>query len=177
MLAYEPSPSDDNGCFRMNRLEVDVSRCFRISGAACYCTTREAATRWQRRIAGEVRCCCLDSPYGLLYVMHAVSERAREAIIHLLCCYLVYSPGFYFCCYLFATFTFQLNSYEVLPAAIFWASRGQRCRPLSPRVLAFISIAHRVQHSHCSSIFIGCCYLALSRFPPIIFYARKSLYQ
>ena len=35
--------------------------------------------------------------------------------------------------------------------------RGHRCRPFSPPVRAFIFIAHRVQHSHCSSIFIECC--------------------
>ena len=36
----------------------------------------------------------------------------------------------------------------------FWTSRGHRCRPfLSPRFLPSICIAHRVQQSHCSSIF------------------------
>ena len=35
----------------------------------------------------------------------------------------------------------------------FWTSRGHRCRPFFPPVLAFIFfIAHRVQQSHCSSI-------------------------
>ena len=43
-----------------------------------------------------------------------------------------------------------------------------------PRHVASFSIVHRVQHSHCSSIFIECCYLTLSRFPLINFYARKS---
>ena len=37
----------------------------------------------------------------------------------------------------FITFTFQLNSLEVLPSAIFWTSRGHRCRPFSPPVRAF----------------------------------------
>ena len=35
----------------------------------------------------------------------------------------------------------------------FWTSRVHRCRPFSPPVLAFNFIAHRVQQSHCSSIF------------------------
>ena len=67
------------------------------------------------------------------------------------------------------TFTFQLNSWEALPSAIFWTSRGHRCRPFSPRYVPSIFIAHRVQHSHCSSIFIECCQLTLSCFPLIIF--------
>ena len=37
----------------------------------------------------------------------------------------------------------------------FWSSRGHRCRPFPhpPRFLFSIFIAHRVQRSHCSSIF------------------------
>ena len=54
------------------------------------------------------------------------------------------------------TFTFQLNWEEVLPSAIFWTSRGHRCCPFPP-VRGLIFIAHRVQHSRCSSIFIECC--------------------
>ena len=49
--------------------------------------------------------------------------------------------------------------------------------PFSPRYVPSIFIAHRVQHSHCSSIFIECCQLTLSRFPLINFYARKSPYE
>ena len=52
-----------------------------------------------------------------------------------------------------STNNFQLNSWEVLPSAIVRTSSGHRCR-LFPPVRAFIFIAHRVQHSHCSSIFI-----------------------
>ena len=47
----------------------------------------------------------------------------------------------------------------------------------SPRYVPSIFVAHRVQHSHCSSIFIECCYLTLSRFPLINFNARKSPYE
>ena len=79
--------------------------------------------------------------------------------------------------YSIITFTLQLNSYEVLPSAIFRTSRGHRCRPFSPPVRAFNFIVHRVQHSHCSSIFIEGCELTLSRFPLIKFYARKSPYE
>ena len=45
-----------------------------------------------------------------------------------------------------------------------------------PRYVPSIFIAHRVQYSHCSSIFIECCQLTLSRSPLIHFYARKSPY-
>ena len=38
------------------------------------------------------------------------------------------------------------------PTFQFWTSRGYRCRPFFPPVLAFNFIAHRVQQSHCSSI-------------------------
>ena len=37
--------------------------------------------------------------------------------------------------------------------------------PFPPRYVPSIFIAHRVQHSHCSSILIKCCKLTLSRFP------------
>ena len=44
--------------------------------------------------------------------------------------------------------------FRALLLSSFWTSRGHRCRPFSPPVLAFnIFIAHRVQQSHCSSIF------------------------
>ena len=72
-------------------------------------------------------------------------------------------------------FSFQLNSYEVLPSAIFWTSRGHRCRPLSPPVRAFIFIAHRVQHSRCSSIFIECCYCRSRAFRLSIFMQENYL--
>ena len=49
--------------------------------------------------------------------------------------------------------------------------------PSPPRYVPSIISAHSVQHSHCSSIFIECCKLTLSRFPLIIFYARKSPYE
>ena len=49
--------------------------------------------------------------------------------------------------------------------------------PSSPRYVPPIFIAHRVQHSHCSSIFIECRQLTLSRFPLINFFNanKKSL--
>ena len=91
------------------------------------------------------------------------------------------------------TFTFQLDSYHgVLPLACFWTSRQvlpsviffwtshrHRFRPFSPPppVRVFILIAHRVQHSHCSSIFIDfSCELTLSRFPlPGIHFLSKKI--
>ena len=51
----------------------------------------------------------------------------------------------------------------------------------SPRYVPSIFIAHRVQDSHCSSIFIECCYLthalALSAIITSQIYARKSPYE
>ena len=49
--------------------------------------------------------------------------------------------------------------------------------PSSLRYAPSIFIPHRVQHSHCSSIFIERSLLTLSRFPLINFYARKSPYE
>ena len=52
--------------------------------------------------------------------------------------------------YIFFFFFF----FRTLLLSSFWTSRGHRCCPFSPPVLAFNSfIAHRVQQSHCSSIF------------------------
>ena len=64
-------------------------------------------------------------------------------------------PAIFFSFFLFLViaFTLQLNSYEVLPSATFWTSRGHRFLPFSPPVLACIFSAHRVRHSHFS---IGC---------------------
>ena len=36
--------------------------------------------------------------------------------------------------FFFFTFTFQPNSWDVLPPAIFWTRRGHRCRPFSPPI-------------------------------------------
>ena len=70
---------------------------------------------------------------------------------------------------------------EVLPSAIFWTRRGHRCRPFFPPVRAFVFIAHRVQHSHCSSIFIEMLLthltLTLTLTLTLNFYARKSPYE
>ena len=49
--------------------------------------------------------------------------------------------------------------------------------PSPPRYVPSFFILHRVQHSHCSSIFIECCQLTLSRFPLVNLYARKSPYE
>ena len=43
--------------------------------------------------------------------------------------------------------------FPTLLLSSFWTSRGHRCRSFCPPVLAFNFIAHRVQQSHCSSIF------------------------
>ena len=55
------------------------------------------------------------------------------------------------CIYLFSThFCFPASGQAVVT--------GPRCRPFFPPVLLpSIFIAHRVQQSHCSSIFIECC--------------------
>ena len=55
--------------------------------------------------------------------------------------------------FLLITLTLQFNPQEALPSTTFWASRGpNRCLPFPPPVHAFISIAHKVKHSH----FSGC---------------------
>ena len=68
--------------------------------------------------------------------------------------------AFLFTYFLFiVTFTFKLNSYD----RRFYPQRSSGQAVVtgvvpSPPVRAFIFIAHnRVQHSHCSSIFIECC--------------------
>ena len=48
-------------------------------------------------------------------------------------------------------FFFCFHTHHLLSS--FWTSSGYRCRPLSPRFLPSIFLAHRVQQSHCSSIF------------------------
>ena len=58
--------------------------------------------------------------------------------------------------FFFVTFTFQLNLSEVSPATIFSTSRGHSCRPFSPRYVPSILIAHRAQHTYCSTILIEC---------------------
>ena len=46
--------------------------------------------------------------------------------------------------------------------------------PSPPRYVPSFFVAHRVQHSHCSSVFIECSLLTLSRFPPIIFFMQEK---
>ena len=57
--------------------------------------------------------------------------------------------------FLVVAFTLQLNprSKRYLPSATFWTSRRNMCLPSSPRVHAFIFIAHRVQHSDLSAFY------------------------
>ena len=53
----------------------------------------------------------------------------------------------------------QVNSYEVSPSAVFGQAVVTGVVPFPPRYMPSTFIAHRVQHSHCSSIFIECCLL------------------
>ena len=46
-----------------------------------------------------------------------------------------------------------------------------------PWYVALFFVVHRVQRSHCSSIFIECSLLTLSRFPLIISLCKKSPYE
>ena len=78
-------------------------------------------------------------------------------------------------CLFFITFTFvggfTLSDLVDKPTVTVVVSSAARYVP-------WIFIAHRVQHSHCSSIFIECCSLTLSRFLLIIFLkARKNPYE
>ena len=47
--------------------------------------------------------------------------------------------------------------------------------PSPPQHVALFFVAHRIQHSHYSSIFIECSYLTLSRFPPINFFMQEKV--
>ena len=47
--------------------------------------------------------------------------------------------------------------------------------PSPPRYVPSIYVAYRVQHSHCSSIFIEGCELTLSRFPLINFFMQEKV--
>ena len=75
------------------------------------------------------------------------------------------------------TFTFQLNSKEVYPQQSSGQDVVTGVVPSPPRYVPSIFIARRVEHSHCSSIYIECCEVTLSRFPLINFYPRKSAYE
>ena len=77
---------------------------------------------------------------------------------------------------LYSTFSFF---FRTLLLSSFWTSRGHRCRPFFPPVLAFhVFIAHRVQQPHCSSIFHRVLLkLKLSRFPQVNLCARKSPHE
>ena len=51
------------------------------------------------------------------------------------------------------------NILSLLLLSSFWTSCGLGCHPFPPPVRAFsFLMAHRAQHSHCSSTFIECCY-------------------
>ena len=56
-----------------------------------------------------------------------------------------YENAFHFLLIYLFLLTFLLSS--------FWTSSGHRCRPFCSRFLPSTFIAHRVQQSHCSSIF------------------------
>ena len=46
-----------------------------------------------------------------------------------------------------------------------------------PRYVSLVFVAHRVRHCHCSSTFIECSELTLSRFPLVIFLCKKKSLQ
>ncbi len=54
---------------------------------------------------------------------------------------------------------------------------GTCVAPSPPRFSPSISIAHIVQQSHCSSIFVECCQLTISRFPQVNLRTRKSPHE
>ena len=89
----------------------------------------------------------------------------------------IFFPFFFFKSSLLLSSSTRRRFY--LPPAILWTSRGDRCHPFPPPVRAFTFIAHRVQHSHCSSIFIEIRMLlthALALSASQLF-ARKSPYE
>ena len=77
------------------------------------------------------------------------------------------------------TFTFQNNTELVGDFYPLRSSPGQAVVtgvvPSPPRYVPSFFIAHRVQHSRCSSIFIECCWLMLSGFPLTNFHGVKFL--
>ena len=111
---------------------------------------------------------------------HSREEHTRKLLrtelrdhYHLLIDLFIYVPVFIY----FST-SLLLSS---LTRGRFYPQRAYCGKPWSqvstapPRYVPLLSVAHRVQLSHCSSIFIECSYLTLSRFPLVIlFFARKS---
>ena len=64
------------------------------------------------------------------------------------------------------TFTFPASGQAVVSGVV-----------SSPQYVPSVFIAHRVQHSHCSSTSIECCLLTLSRFPRVNWCSRKNPYE
>ena len=96
------------------------------------------------------------------------NEECPRIMLHLFCMLFWGAGGLFI-----ISFTFQLNSQEVLPSAIFWTSRGHRCHAFSPPVRVFIFIS-RIGFSIPTARRFS-SNVASSRFPLIIFYARKSM--
>ena len=131
------------------------------------------------------RCFCRLTTYllpakreeGRLSFKFSYGQSVPRRLLMNTCVYLMYVHILYLV-FLIVTFAFQLVVVGVLPSAIFWTSRGHRCRPFSPPIRASISITHTVQHSQCSSMCIECCYLThaltLSAIQFILKYATKS---
>jgi len=76
--------------------------------------------------------------------------------------------------FLFITFTFQPIRRRFYPRRSSGQAVVTGVVPSPPRYVPLFFVAHRVQHSHCSSIFIECSQLTLSRFPLINFLCKKK---
>ena len=96
----------------------------------------------------------LTEKFKIVAIYSAISE------VYLVLATCSDGPGvlfFFFLKNYIITSTFQLNSSEVLPSAIFCKAVVTGVVPFPPRYVPSIFIAHRVQHPYCSPIFIECC--------------------
>ena len=136
------------------------------------------ATHPKANIASVVA--CTDMPARALATFSTSSSRLLRTRI-MRSRPLLHKPNTFFFCHKILALTFQLNSWEVLPSANFWTSRGHRCRvvPSPPGTcLQFISrtefsiptIARRFSSNAANSR----SRLSANRF---IIYARKSPYE
>ena len=85
--------------------------------------------------------------------IHSSKDQASCVRVQRVLALLLEQPIFHLYFYfLIITFCLQLNPEEALPSATFWKSRGHRCFPFHPPLLAFIFIVHIVWHSHSSAL-------------------------
>ena len=103
---------------------------------------------------------CKENISFLSFIQNGTPDKPHVCV---LCSYFV----FVFCSRFFvitSLFYFQASGQAVVAGVV----------PSLPWLVPSISIAHRVQQSSCSSAFVECCYLTLSRFPQVNLCTSKS---